>query len=209
MNNELLLHVKDVMNQYEAGHDFSHIERVIANARLINETEKGSWEVIELACLLHDTGDAKLTGSEETLISVPREIMERFGVEKETMNQVLEIIGAMSFSSGKIPNTLEGRIVQDADRLEAMGAIGIARCFSYGGKKGRPLWNPQEEILESYENAEEYHQRIASSLTHFDEKLFKLKDLMNTQAGKEVAKKRDEFMHTFYQQFKDEWFGKI
>lgn len=201
--------VKSAMMHDATGHDWFHIERVVALAHILQEREGGDRDIITLATLLHDIGDAKITGTEETLLQIPKEIMNRYGVSGEMQGRVLEIIGQISFKGAHtIPTSLEGKIAQDADRLDGMGAIGIARCFAYGGAKGRLLWNPEQQPRDTFESSEEYRNYQSTSLNHFDEKLFKLKELINTQTARQIAEERDAFLRIFYNRFKDEWYGK-
>lgn len=166
------------------GHDVSHTLRVLANAKKIAEKypESDSF-IIELAALLHDTDDHKLFKTENNANA--RKFLENSKVDKETQEQVIEAINSVSFSKnrGKTPSTLEGRIVQDADRLDALGAIGIARTFAYGGRAGRPL---------------------EASRQHFDDKLLLLKDEMNTEEGRRLAKERHELMESFLAEYDKE-----
>lgn len=210
MNNldKITEYVRDKMAGEGSGHDFWHIQRVLNNAMNIQKSEGGDIEVIKLSCLLHDIGDYKVTGKHDTELSIPKEIMTKFEVSESFQTQVLNNIAQNSFrGQHQMPESLEGKITQDADRLDAIGAIGIARCFYYGGSIHKEMWNPEIAPRESFESAEQYMQHQNSSLNHFDEKLFKLKDLMNTQTAKKIADSRDQFLHKFYERFKKEWEG--
>ncbi len=201
--------VKGAMADESTGHDWFHVERVLALAHSLQEQEGGDRDIITLATLLHDIGDAKITGSEETLLKMPKEIMDRYAIESDAQEKIIEIISQISFKGAHtVPTTLEGKIVQDADRLDGIGAIGIARCFAYGGAKGRLLWNPGQKPIDNFESVEQYRNYQSTSLNHFDEKLFKLKDLMNTTTAKHIAEERDAFLRIFYDRFKNEWHGK-
>jgi len=206
--------VKKELAQAEGGHDWFHVERVFKNTLLIAKEEKVNLTVVSLAALLHDIADSKFhNGNEE----IGPKIAERFlideNVPQEIITHVVEIIKNMSFknSFGKNENkfsSIELKVVQDADRLDAIGAIGIARCFNYGGFKNRALYNP--EILPNLNlTKEEYKNSAAPTINHFYEKLLLLKDKMNTTSGKEIAENRHQFMVNYLSQFYDEWNGKL
>jgi uncharacterized protein len=190
------------------GHDWWHIYRVWQNAKTIALQEGGNGFVIELAALLHDIADHKFHDGDETVgPRVAQEFLITLSLENETVMQVIRIMNEISFSKGMKPSSLEGRIVQDADRLDAIGAIGIARAFAYGGFKEREIYNP--EILPSqYATNEEYKKNTNPTLNHFYEKLLLLKDLMNTKTANELAQKRHAFMENYLDQFYQEWDGK-
>lgn len=202
--------VKEKFLAEGTGHDWFHIERVLKNAQHIAKTEGGNLEIIELGSLLHDIADSKFHNGDKTV--GPREtrrILTELNAPEEIIKPVEQIVAEISYSSGKIPSTLEGKIVQDADRLDAIGAIGIARCFAYGGFKQRLLHDPAELPLTSDEEIiKNYHGRTTTSLNHFYEKLFRVKEKLNTKTAIAIAKKRDEFMHDYEQQFLAEWDGK-
>jgi len=190
------------------GHDFSHALRVYNTAMKIAETEGGDKTVIMLASLLHDADDIKTSPSTHATLSNAVGFMKNENLDNAVITAVCEIIRTMSFSgSGKsIPESLEGKIVQDADRLDAIGAIGIGRAFAYGGKNGRPMYEENEKIRENM-TEEEYHSANTSTIGHFYEKLLKLSSLMNTSAAKKIAASRDEFMRSFLCEFLAEWQG--
>ena len=160
-------HIKQTFLDEGTGHDYFHIERVVTNAKKILETENADSFLVELAAWTHDIGDYKLHGGVDKSEELIREFLESIQVEDESIQKVLEIVSQVSFSKGNKPTTIEAEIVQDADRLDAIGAVGISRCFAYGGSVGNILYNP-------YDNSKD-----ASSVQHFYDKLFKLKDLMN------------------------------
>lgn len=204
MIDEIITHVKNELRNAEAGHDWFHIERVWRNAMYIHEHEGGNKLVIELAALLHDIADSKFHGGDDTIgPRKAREVMEQLNIDTHTINEVVYIIENISFKGGRdIPQrrTLELDIVQDADRLDALGAIGIARAFNYGGYKGRALYDPAIPPNMNM-TKEEYKKSSAPTLNHFYEKLFLLKDLMNTSTGRSLAQERHDFMEQFVKQF--------
>lgn len=197
--------VQETLAGAEGGHDWYHIERVWNTARYIREKEgSGDLMCIELAALLHDISDAKFNGGDEEKGSrMASEFLEKLGMEQEKVDHIQSIIQHVSYKGGfpqdKI-NTIEFQIVQDADRLDAIGAIGIARAFNYGGFKNRPIHNP-EMPLQEYNDSKAYHKSDAPTINHFYEKLLKLKDLMNTSTGKEMADQRHAYMLQFLDQF--------
>lgn len=191
-----------------SGHDWWHIYRVWQNAKTIALEESGNRFVIELAALLHDIADHKFhDGNEEIGPQQALAFLNSLQVEESMSRQVVQIMQEISFSKGMQPSTIEGKIVQDADRLDAIGAIGIARTFAYGGFKKREIYNPEIPPVE-YETKEAYKQSTNPTLNHFYEKLLKLKELMNTRKGRELALKRHRFMEDYLQQFYAEWDGK-
>lgn len=203
--------VKKALAGEGTGHDWWHIERVRNNAKLINKIEKGEWFVIDLALILHDVGDRKVIGKEEDDYSIADEFLKKQKVPEKTRGQVMFIIKNMSFSKSlgakKEGATKEFYIVQDADRLDAVGAIGIARAFAYGGSKSRPLYDPTKKA-QKINNMKNYRALKSSTLHHFEEKLFLLKDLMNTKTAKKIARERNEFMKKYIGRFLAEWHGK-
>lgn len=193
---------KEKLQSVDAGHDWWHIKRVLSNARKIHALEGGSWMVIELAVLLHDVPDPKFFDEEKMLVEVEKKLQSE-GVDFQTSEHVMHIIKHLSFSkqwSGKSFDSHEFRIVQDADRLDAIGAIGIARAFSYGGHKGRDFYNPMQDVR-SYNNAEDYRSSDAPTINHFYEKLLLLKDMMKTKSGMVMAEQRHAYMEGFLKQF--------
>jgi uncharacterized protein len=202
--------VKQTLTEAEGGHDWWHILRVWNNAKLIAAGEAADLFVIELAALLHDIADAKFhDGDEEIGPETAGKWLRNVNVDEEVVNHVQQILRHMSFkaSFGKVTFTsAEMRIVQDADRLDAIGAIGIARAFSYGGYKNRPFYDP--EIAPNLNlSKEEYKAAQAPTINHFYEKLLLLTDRMNTDTGKRIARQRHEFMESYLEQFYAEWNG--
>jgi len=199
--------IKQVLKNAEKGHDWFHIQRVYKNALKINEKEGGDKLVIQLAALLHDISDAKFNGGDEKAGKQKAiEFLTSIELSEDTVSQVAEIVEKVSFKGGlndDIEKNIELKIVQDADRLDAIGAIGIARTFHYGGFKNREIYNPAVPF-QKYQSAEEYHASEAPTINHFYEKLLLLKDKMNTKTGKEMAEKRHLFMEKFLEQFYEE-----
>ena len=208
--NNTILFVKNQLAHAEGGHDWFHIERVYKNALLIAEEEECDLTVVKLAALLHDIADSKFHGGDETIgPKTARTFLESQNVSEDIILHVIAIIENISFKGGNFEkkfNSKELEIVQDADRLDAIGAIGIARTFNYGGFKNRPLYNPNIQPNLNM-SKEEYKNSESPTLNHFYEKLFLLKDNMNTETGKKIAQKRHDFMVTFLSQFYAEWDG--
>ena len=204
--------VKKELKNAEGGHDWFHIERVFKNSILISKDEKVDVFVVSLAALLHDIADPKFYNGDETIgPKIAKKFLEEQGVREDVIDSVINIIKHISFKNsletGKEKfNSIELEVVQDADRLDAIGAIGIARCFNYGGFKNRPLYNPKT-LPNLKMTKEEYKKSTAPTINHFYEKLLLLKDKMNTAAGKKIAANRHIFMEKFLNQFYDEWNG--
>lgn len=204
--------VKEQLKNAEGGHDWFHIERVYKNAQLIAKAETCDLEVVQLAALLHDIADSKFHDGDETIgPKVARAYLEANHVLPATVDHVIAIIENISFKGGNFERTFDSKelqIVQDADRLDAIGAIGIARTFNYGGFKNRALYDPEIKANLS-QTKEEYKKNEAPTINHFYEKLLLLKDKMNTTTGKEIAQNRHDFMESFLAQFYAEWEGKV
>ena len=203
--------VKNSLQGAEGGHDYFHIERVYNNALLINKKEQADPEVIALGALLHDIADSKFHNGDETVgPRVAREFLAGQQVKEKTIAHVVKIIENVSYKGGNFSREFDSpelRIIQDADRLDAIGAIGIARCFNYGGFKNRPLYDPSIPPKLNM-TKEEYKNSQAPTINHFYEKLLLLKDKMHTPAAKEIAEARHEYMLEFLNQFYQEWEGK-
>lgn len=216
-NNQILIikktieYVKGSQQGESTGHDWWHTERVWKLARNIAKTEKADIFIVELAALLHDIADFKFNNGDEKAGSrVSREWLEKIGVNEEDVDHICYIVENVSFKGANVKskiNSIEGMIVQDADRLDALGAIGIARTFAYGGSKGREIHNPNYKA-ELHDDFEKYKSSQNSSIGHFYEKLLLLKDKMNTTTGKEMALDRHKFIEQFLEEFFDEWEGK-
>ncbi len=200
--------VKTTLEKAEAGHDYWHILRVLKNAEKIAETEGGDLFVIRLGSLLHDIADSKFHNGDESIgPRIAHNFLEKQEVEAQTIEHVVKIIENISFKNsfdGQKFTSKELEIIQDADRLDAIGAIGIARAFVYGGHKNNPIYHPEIKP-KTKQTKEEYKKGETTTINHFYEKLLKLKDLMNTKTGKEMAEERHLFMEQFLEQFFKEW----
>jgi uncharacterized protein len=193
-----------------SGHDWWHIYRVWKNAVTICRHEKADVFVVELAALLHDLDDWKFNESEDETPHRANAWMRQRGVDPRVNEQVCEIIMNVSYKGAQVENkmkSLEGLIVQDADRLDAIGAIGIGRAFAYGGYKNRPMYDP-ESSNQMHASFDEYKNSKSATINHFYEKLLLLKDRMNTTTAKRIAEQRHEVMLRFLDQFMNEWEGK-
>ena len=210
--NKTILFVKAKLENAEGGHDWFHIERVYKNALLIADGEVCDANVVKLGALLHDIADSKFHNGNETLgPKIAREFLASNDVDEATIQHVINIIENVSFKGGNIEklfSSIELDIVQDADRLDAIGAIGIARAFNYGGFKNRPLHNPNI-APKLHMSKEEYKNSQAPTINHFYEKLMLLKDKMNTETGKQIAQERHRYMEGFLSQFYAEWDGEM
>ncbi|EJL74871.1 HD domain-containing protein [Chryseobacterium populi] len=200
--------VKEKLKGAEAGHDWFHIERVWKLSKKIAREENCDQEVVELSALLHDIADPKFYDGDETIaLKVSREFLESQRVPEEMIEKVLFIVKNISFKNrGEAPKDLpiELKIVQDADRLDAIGAIGIARTFNFGGFKNNLMYHPDIEPKMNM-SKEEYKKSDGTTINHFYEKLLLLKELMNTEKGKEMAQERHHFMLAFLDEFYKEW----
>lgn len=206
--------VKETLKGAEGGHDWFHIHRVYTNAEKIAQNEKGHYLVIALGALLHDIADAKFHDGDETIgPKMATEFLTELGVDKVIIDQVVYIINNISFKNSLSKDAItehpiELQVVQDADRLDAIGAIGIARAFNYGGFKNRELFNPAIKPNLNM-SKEEYKKSTAPTINHFYEKLLLLKDKFNTESGKKLAEQRHQFMLDYLTQFDNEWSGKL
>lgn len=202
-------YVKETLANAEGGHNWDHIERVWNMALYLHKKEaKGDLLTIELAALLHDISDAKFNGGDEDKGELlARDFLQAQGLDQERLKHIASIIKYVSYKGGFPQDqiqSIEFQIVQDADRLDAIGAIGIARAFNYGGFKNRPIHVPGKSLQE-YEDPKAYHKSDAPTINHFYEKLLKLKDLMNTSSGMAIARERHKYMLQFLDQFYREW----
>ena len=205
-----IVFVKHTLKDAEGGHDWFHIDRVYKNTLLIAKHENVDELIVKLAALLHDIADSKFHHGDETIgPKIAQEFLETQGVDKETIDHIVNIIKNISFKGGNFSTKFHSHelaVVQDADRLDAIGAIGIARCFSYGGYKERALYDPS--IAPDLKmSKEQYKHSSAPSINHFYEKLLLLKDNMNTVTGLRIAADRHLFMEQFLNQFYGEWEG--
>jgi len=202
--------VKEQLQNAEGGHDWFHIERVYRNSLLIANEENCNLTVVQLGTLLHDIADSKFHNGDETVgPRTARTFLENQNVDEATIQHVINIVENISFKGGNFEKRFHSKeldIVQDADRLDAIGAIGIARCFNYGGFKNRALYNPDIKpnlVMDK----EEYKKSEAPTINHFYEKLLLLKDKMNTPTARKIAEARHEYMEGFLEQFYAEWKG--
>ena len=208
--NETELFVKKVLENAESGHDWFHIDRVRKNAKQIALKENADDFILELGALLHDIADAKFYDGDESVgPKKARNFLTDLKVPKNVIDPVIKIIENISYKNSLSKNdsnfdSVELKILQDADRLDAIGAIGIARAFNYGGFKNRQMYNPDILPLVNM-TKEEYKKSTAPTLNHFYEKLLLLKDQMNTALGKKMAEERHQFMLAFLDQFYSEW----
>ena len=204
--------VKKELENAEGGHDWFHIERVYKNAILISKTEKVDSFIVSLGALLHDIADSKFYNGDEAI--GPKKASDFLNYKKvpeDVIAHVIKIIENISFKGGNKKQQFlsnELAVVQDADRLDALGAIGIARCFNYGGYKNRKLYDPEVKPNLNM-SPEVYKASNSPTINHFYEKLLLLKDKMNTKTGKKIAQKRHEYMEGFLEQFYGEWEGEL
>jgi len=203
--------VKHSLENAEGGHDWFHTQRVYNNAVLLSKSENCNALVVALGSLLHDIADSKFHNGDETIgPKIAREFLFKEDVDSVVIEHVIKIIENISFKGGNNPqefHSLELDIIQDADRLDAIGAIGIARCFNYGGFKNRKIFDPS--IAPKMDmTKDEYKSSTAPTINHFYEKLLRLKDRMNTKSGQRIAEKRHQFMELYLDQFYGEWDGK-
>lgn len=197
-------YAKKTLQGEPTGHDWWHTDHVRRLALKIAEEEKADMFIVELAALLHDITDWKFSDKEEKPI---KEFLEKIKTDKKTIHHVCDIIKNLSYKGAGVQTpmkTKEGKIVQDADRLDGIGAIGIARTFAYGGKIGRPIHNPNAKPV-MHKTFEEYKKIDESSINHFYQKLLLLKDRLNTKTAKKMAEKRHAFIQAFLKEFLEEW----
>jgi uncharacterized protein len=203
-------YVEEIFADDCSGHDYHHTMRVYRLAMKIAEYENADKLIVQLAALLHDVDDVKVSPETHTTKKNAVDFMRRNGVNDAVVNSVCRIITEVSFAGtdSVVPSTIEGKCVQDADRLDAIGAIGIARTFAYGGSKGRKIYDPDIKPLINM-NEEDYRTNLNStSINHFYEKLLILKDLMNTESAKKIAEHRQAVMEKYLEEFFAEWEGK-
>lgn len=206
--NKTVEFIKEKFYGEGSGHDYFHIYRVYRTALYIAERENGADKyIVSLAALLHDVDDWKFTDTNETNTSNIEKFLRSVDADDDTIERVCAIIKKISFKGGVVDSTqttIEGKIVQDADRLDAIGAIGIARTFAYGGSKNRMMYDPSIKP-KTFKTLDEVKNEKNHTINHFYEKLLKLKDMMNTETGKKLAKERHEFMEEFLKEFYKEW----
>lgn len=203
--------VKKELEGAEAGHDWFHIQRVYKNVLNLLKTEQANEQIVVLGALLHDIADSKFHNGDETIgPKKAMDFMTSIDINDEVKEHVVKIIENISFKGGNFNKTFHSKeleIVQDADRLDAIGAIGIARTFNYGGYKNNGLYDPEIQPKLKM-TKEEYKNHKGTTINHFYEKLLLLKDLMNTETGKKLAENRHQYMEGFLEQFYNEWEGK-
>lgn len=202
-------YVKQIFANDCSGHDYHHTMRVYRLAVQIAKQENADMQIVQLAALLHDVDDAKLSPETYTTKKNAVDFMESNGVDDKMIETVCKIIEEVSFvgTDSVVPSMVESKCVQDADRLDAMGAIGIARTFAYGGSKGRKIYDPEIKPLVNM-GKEEYRQnQNSTSINHFYEKLLLLKDMMNTETAKRMAEHRQAVMEAYLEEFMAEWEG--
>lgn len=201
-------YVKKELADAEGGHDWWHIQRVRSNARLIAQSEVCDKLVVELSALLHDIADSKFNDGNENIGPEKAEkFLKSISLDSGKTDHIVKIVRNISFKGGNFKVNFKSKeldIVQDADRLDAIGAIGIARAFNYGGHKGRLLYHPKIKPVLNLDK-EAYKNSSAPTINHFYEKLLRLKDRMNTKTGKQLAEERHQFMENFLKQFYKEW----
>ena len=206
--NNCIKYVEELFKNEYSGHDFFHTLRVYKMALRIAEKENADIQIVSLSALLHDVDDIKLSPNTHKNKDNARKFLKENNINDDIINYICEIISDISYkgSDSKPSKYLDGCCVQDADRLDALGAIGIARAFAYGGNHNRIMHDPN--ILPKLDmNELEYRNHISTTINHFYEKLFNLKDLMNTDTGKKIATKREKYMKEYILEFLDEWDG--
>lgn len=206
---EAVNYIKNIFQNDFSGHDYFHSLRVYRVAGTIAEQENADMEIVSLAALLHDVDDRKLSPDTHEKKEHAVSFLKEQCVSDKKIERICQIIDEVSFAGNDsvIPSTIEGKCVQDADRLDALGAIGIARAFAYGGSHDRAIYDPVI-VPKLGMSKEEYQDHVTTSINHFYEKLFLLKDMMNTDTGRKMAEKREKFMRAYVDEFMTEWDGK-
>lgn len=216
MNKKLIIqktadHVREKMAGESSGHDWWHVYRVWRIAVRLGKKEKADLFIVELAALLHDIADWKFHGGDISAgPRAAREWLSCLNVDEESISCICDIVGGISYKGAGVKTdmkTKEGMVVQDADRLDAMGAIGIARAFAYGGSADREMYNPEIKAA-PHQTFEQYKNSKGTTVNHFYEKLLLLKDRMNTETGRKMAEKRHKYMEQYLKRFYTEWEGK-
>lgn len=202
-------YITDLFANDFSGHDAAHTLRVFKLAERIAQAEGADLQTVRLAALLHDADDRKLSPETTAGKLRARAFLESQGLEEARIQNILKIIGQVSFrgSDSVVPDTIEGKCVQDADRLDAMGAIGIGRAFAFGGSRGRVMYDAADAPGEMPDGAE-YEARAGSTVAHFYEKLLHLQSLLNTQTARKIGAHRHRCMEAFLEEFLEEWEGK-
>ena len=200
--------VKAKLEGEGSGHDWWHIDRVHKTAIYIGKKEGADLFVVELAALLHDIADWKFNKEDlKAGANISSKFLNELGVDKEIIQKVCEIVSTLSFKGGTVDSTqdsVEGMVVQDADRIDALGAIGIGRTFAYGGFTNREMYNPNIKPIK-FSDFESFKKNDGPTINHFYEKLLLLKDTINTETGRKIAQKRHEYMELFLEEFFSEW----
>lgn len=203
-------YVKQKLSGEGSGHDFWHVYRVWQMAIFLAKKEKADLFVVQLAALLHDIADWKFNDNNKKGSILSEKLLKELKVDQKIINQVCHIVDEISFKGAGVKNkikSIEGLVVQDADRLDAIGAIGIARAFTYGGYKQREMYNPDKKY-KLHKTFVSYKKNKSTSINHFYEKLLLLKDLMNTKTAKKIAQRRHEIMEQYLREFYQEWEAK-
>ena len=205
-------YVRDKLSSEGTGHDWWHVERVRRLALQLGKEEGADLSIVELAALTHDLGDPKLYGGDYSAVPrACREVLLAHGASQDLADKVAAVVNEVSFKGPKAntkASNLEAAVVQDADRLDAIGAIGIGRSFAFGGKRSRPMHDPAQKPNLNL-TTEEYSQRLGTTINHFYEKILLVKDLLNTKTAKRLAQHRHKFVETFLNEFLNEWEGDL
>lgn len=210
--NKTAEYIEKTFKNTHSGHDWWHMWRVWQNAKLIGRTEKVDMFIVEMGALLHDISDWKYNPKKDSESGAKaRDWLKQFDLSKKAIDHICNIVSTVSFKGTGMTlemKTLEGKVVRDADRLDAMGAIGIARTFAYGGSVNRPIYDPTQKPRH-HQTSKEYVNTVSPTINHFYEKLLLLKNLMNTESAKKIAKGRHKYMEDFLKRFYDEWDGRM
>lgn len=200
-------YVKEIFKNDFSGHDYFHTMRVYNLAVTIAKSENADLELVSLAALLHDVDDAKLSPDTHSEKVNAVSFVKSHNLPKDKIDKICAIINEISFAGtdSVTPKSIEGKCVQDADRLDAIGAIGIARAFAYGGNRNRQMYNPDIKPLENMNNESYIKNENSTTINHFYEKLLLLKNMMNTNTAIKIAQKRDDFMKAYLDEFFAEW----
>ncbi len=206
----ILRYIKDFFATDYSGHDFWHSYRVYKTAKTIAKSEKCDEELVIVSALLHDVDDHKIVGEQAIPFENAKKLLKQLGYDEAFTDKVTHIISQVSFKGADsvVPDSIEGKIVQDADRLDAIGAIGIARTFAFGGSRNRQIYDPNEKPKVGLKEAE-FHKNEGTTINHFYEKLLLLKDMMNTETAKKIAIHRHEVMEQYLDEFYKEWEGEL
>ena len=204
-----LEYIKNFFENESSGHDYFHTYRVFEMAKHLVKNEEANEQIVMLAALLHDVDDVKISPNTNKNKDNARKFLQSNNVDNQTIDLICKVIDEVSYKGNESssPTSIEAKIVQDADRLDAIGAIGIARAFAFGGSRNRTMHNPDEPPQLNM-NEQEYRNHVSTTINHFYEKLFNLTNLMNTKTAKEIAIKREQYMKEFLDEFFAEWDGK-